>query len=76
MSAVHFKSLAAVFLLSIALLSSPAKAKTVLSHEQIAHLQQKGKVTYCIDPHWLPFETLSEQGQHTGISAEATCTAR
>lgn len=70
MSAVRFKSSAVFFVLSLWLLSSSAKAESVLSDAQIAHLKQKGKVTYCIDPNWLPFEALSEQGKHTGISAE------
>ena len=70
MSAVRFKSSAVVLVLSLWLVSSPAKAGPVLSDAQISHLKQKGKVTYCIDPDWLPFEALSEQGKHTGISAE------
>ena len=70
MSAVRFKSSGFIILLSLWLASWPLIAESLLSDAQIAHLKQKGKVTYCIDPDWLPFEALSEQGQHTGISAE------
>ncbi|WP_186435297.1 diguanylate cyclase [Rheinheimera sediminis] len=45
-------------------------ATPILSDAQTRYLQQRGKVTYCIDPDWLPFEALSEHGKHTGISAE------
>ena len=70
MSAVRFKSSGFVILLSLLMASWSAVAESLLSDAQIAHLKQKGKVTYCIDPNWLPFEALSEQGKHTGISAE------
>jgi diguanylate cyclase (GGDEF)-like protein len=70
MSAVRFKSSGFVILLSLWMTSWSAVAESLLSDTQIAHLKQKGKVTYCIDPNWLPFEALSEQGKHTGISAE------
>lgn len=68
MSAVAFKH--TVILLGLCLASWSVAAESVLSQAQIKHLQQKGKITYCIDPNWLPFEALSKQNQHTGISAE------
>lgn len=70
MLVVPFKSAIAFFVLSLWLLVLPVKAESLLSEAQIAYLKQKGKISYCIDPNWLPFEALSEQGKHTGISAE------
>ncbi|KKL00007.1 diguanylate cyclase [Rheinheimera mesophila] len=70
MSASGFICSATVLVLSFVLLSLPAKAGPVLSDQQITYLKRKGQVTYCIDPDWLPFEALSEQGKHIGISAE------
>lgn len=68
MSAVRFNS--GVIVLSLWLANWSVIAEPTLSDAQITHLKQKGKVTYCIDPDWLPFEALSEQGEHIGISAE------
>lgn len=68
MSAVRFNS--GVIVLSLWLANWSVIAEPTLSDTQITHLKQKGKVTYCIDPDWLPFEALSEQGEHIGISAE------
>lgn len=37
---------------------------------QRAYLQTKQKLRYCIDPSWLPFESISADGQHRGMSAD------
>ena len=70
MLAVPFRASKVFFVLSLWLWVLPVTADSLLSEAQIAHLKQKGKVSYCIDPDWLPFEALSAQGKHTGISAE------
>ena len=33
------------------------------------YLYSKEKITFCIDPHWYPFETI-ENGKHVGMSAD------
>ncbi|MDY0051875.1 MAG: diguanylate cyclase [Aliarcobacter sp.] len=40
-----------------------------LSKEELEYLNKKKKLTYCIDPNWLPFEKNLE-GKHVGISAD------
>ncbi|EGM77652.1 diguanylate cyclase (GGDEF) domain-containing protein [Rheinheimera sp. A13L] len=70
MSALGFKGAGAILLLCLWLVNAAAWAKPLLSDAQTQHLKQKGKITYCIDPDWLPFEALSAQGKHTGMSAE------
>lgn len=70
MSAVGFKGAGAILLLCLWLAEAAAWSEPLLSADEVLHLKQKGKITYCIDPDWLPFEALSEQGKHTGISAE------
>ena len=34
------------------------------------YLQQKGAITMCVDPAWLPFEAIDESGQHIGMAAD------
>ncbi len=41
-----------------------------LSRTQLAYLQHKQQVVFCIDPHWLPFEGMTFAGEHTGMSAD------
>ena len=35
-----------------------------------SYLAKKGKITYCTDPHWEPYEYIDEQGNHQGIAAD------
>lgn len=70
MSAIRLNIFGCILLLTISLASSAVAATPLLTEAETQHLKQKGKVTYCIDPDWLPFEALSDQNQHIGISAE------
>ena len=40
-----------------------------LTKEEMEYLNQKGVLKLCIDPHWMPFESLQE-GKHIGMSAD------
>lgn len=41
-----------------------------LSRSQLAYLEKKQRLVFCIDPNWLPFEGMTYNGQHTGMSAD------
>lgn len=45
-------------------------APAMFNASQIKYLQQKKQLTYCVDPQWMPFEALDENGQHIGMSAD------
>jgi ABC-type amino acid transport substrate-binding protein/signal transduction histidine kinase len=34
------------------------------------YLQKVGTIKMCVDPDWIPFERINEQGQHEGIAAD------
>lgn len=44
--------------------------ESILSADESRYLEQKGAITICIDPDWMPLEGLSEDGKHIGISGE------
>ena len=41
-----------------------------LSAEEKLYLQRKTVVKMCIDPDWMPYERINEQGAHEGMSAD------
>ncbi|MBF0620820.1 MAG: transporter substrate-binding domain-containing protein [Magnetococcales bacterium] len=41
-----------------------------LSDEEKRHFKQKGSITMCIDPDWMPYERINDQGIHVGMSAD------
>ena len=41
-----------------------------LSEEEKNYLKKKGQINICIDPNWFPFEKISKDGQHIGISSD------
>ena len=56
-----------LFLFAVAQL--PAQP-LVLTDAQRDYLQTKQTLRYCIDPSWPPFESVSPDGQHRGMSAD------
>lgn len=40
-----------------------------LNETETAYIDTK-TIKYCIDPHWMPFEGLDSNGEHTGMSAD------
>lgn len=49
------------------LLAAPA---VVLSPEEQAYLARLGSVRMCVDPDWVPFERINQEGRHEGIAAD------
>jgi len=45
-------------------------AKVIFEPEEQAYLQQKGSIKMCIDPSWMPFEHIDEEGKHVGMAAD------
>ena len=64
--------IALTMLFSCLLLSSIAQGSTNIdfSDEEKEHLAAKGRVTMCVDPDWMPYERIDEQGKHVGIAAD------
>ena len=62
------------FLIRLIVLSTIASAcfaKTLsFSPSETAYLKTKNHISMCIDPSWMPYEGINEQGQHEGISAD------
>lgn len=45
-------------------------AELELSTEEAHYLRERGPVTMCVDPNWMPFEAINSQGLYTGMSAD------
>lgn len=68
------------FFLSVILLliSNTAKSadttdesgKPILTSDEREYLRQRKKLTYCVDPAWMPYEQINEQGQHQGLTSD------
>jgi len=55
-------------------LSPQEKSKINLSQEERQFLREKDKITYCIDPAWMPYEAINKDGKHIGMSADYLAT--
>ena len=44
--------------------------KNSLSKEEINYLKEKKKITICIDPNWMPFESIDKNGNHVGMVSD------
>ncbi|MBN2232483.1 MAG: transporter substrate-binding domain-containing protein [Deltaproteobacteria bacterium] len=42
----------------------------IISPEERRYLDEKGGLTLCVDPDWLPYERLNRAGKHEGIAAD------
>ena len=40
------------------------------SAQEQAYIAQAGTIRMCVDPDWMPFERISEEGRHEGIAAD------
>ncbi|MBB5021483.1 transporter substrate-binding domain-containing protein [Desulfurispira natronophila] len=49
---------------------SPDALVPVFSQEEIHYLDSKGPIRVCVDPDWMPYEQLDNQGNHQGIAAD------
>lgn len=60
-----------VFTVLFTLSRCDANGKNIeFTPEEQAYIHSNGKVTVCVDPDWIPFEWINEQGNHQGISAD------
>ena len=41
-----------------------------LSETERNYLTEKQKITFCVDPNWLPYEGLDDRGKHIGLNTE------
>ena len=60
-------------LLALALWALPAAvpcAAVVLTDLEQAYIQDHPEITLCVDPDWVPFESINEEGRHEGIAAD------
>lgn len=52
-------------------LLAPAGALAVeLSPPEARYVEEHGVVTLCVDPDWVPFESINAHGEHEGIAAD------
>lgn len=42
----------------------------ILSESELAFLAEKQEIRKCVDPLWMPFESINESGEHIGIIAD------
>jgi diguanylate cyclase (GGDEF)-like protein len=47
-----------------------AEAPIEFSAEEQAYIARAGTISMCVDPDWVPFERIDEQGRHEGIAAD------
>jgi diguanylate cyclase (GGDEF)-like protein len=52
------------------LASAGLDGENLLSKEEKAFVNRLGIVKLCVDPHWMPFERLDQEGRHQGIAAD------
>lgn len=65
------KYLSLLVLVSGLISGGTASAQPIsLSEAERAHLQSKSRITMCVDPAWMPYESIDEQGRHIGIAAD------
>lgn len=52
------------------LVAASAWAQAELSPQETAYLAGHGPVSLCVDPDWVPFESINAKGEHEGIAAD------
>lgn len=52
------------------ILLNAAESGIRFTPEEQAYLSQKKEITMCADPDWEPFEVITKEGKHEGISAD------
>lgn len=50
--------------------SSPNQNVIALTKEEQAYFEQKNEISMCVDPNFLPYEKIDEQGKHIGIGSD------
>jgi two-component system sensor histidine kinase EvgS len=52
-------------------ISTPA-TQLGLTAQESAHLETLSQITICVDPNWMPFEQINDEGQYEGMLADFT----
>lgn len=47
-----------------------ASAGIEFTEQEKAYIERTGVIKMCVDPDWVPFERINEQGRHEGIAAD------
>lgn len=50
--------------------AAAATAPITFTSQEKAYIERSGVVKMCVDPDWVPFERINEQGKHEGIAAD------
>lgn len=45
-------------------------SKLNLTFQEQAYLARKSEIRYCIDPNWMPYESIDADGRHIGMTSE------
>ncbi|WP_075356126.1 transporter substrate-binding domain-containing protein [Desulfovibrio sp. DV] len=56
--------------LAVVFLAPAAALAVELSPPEARYVEEHGVVTLCVDPDWVPFESINAQGEHEGIAAD------
>jgi len=59
-----------VLLLSLAVFGALFGSSIELSPAETEYLEEKGRITMCVDPDWEPFEIINRKGEHEGVAAD------
>jgi len=52
-------------------MSSVSQAQSIdFSGDEKAYLATKTSITMCVDPAWMPYESINENGEHIGLAAD------
>lgn len=65
-----FRTGLCALLLVLAPAAAAATAPITFSAQEKAYIDRAGVVKMCVDPDWVPFERIDEQGKHEGIAAD------
>ena len=50
--------------------SVPSAFSVQFSDEELTYLNSKQALKVCIDPHWMPYESIDSEGQYVGMSSD------
>jgi two-component system, cell cycle response regulator len=70
MTSFSSRSIAAAVALCVAILLPSLALCLDLTAEERQYLDASGPISYCVDPDWAPYETVTERGEHVGIGAD------
>ncbi|MGB5444354.1 MAG: ABC transporter substrate-binding protein, partial [Psychromonas sp.] len=52
------------------LIYDPTNPQLFFTEQEKFYLSQKQKITICIDPNWMPYESFDKDGKHIGLNTE------